>query len=133
MSTKPENTFRGGVHKYLPRDLYHVKMSNPYVGGIWDDWYSGSKADLWIEFKFIPKLTPKLCELPDLSALQKDWGRNRLAEGRNLAVIVGCPEGGVLYRNLEWETPITKETFSSRLQTRTELAKWILAQTIGGP
>lgn len=133
MSAKPENSFRGGVHKYLPRDLYHVKMNNLYSSGIPDDWYSGESGDLWVEYKFIPKLTAKLCELPGLSPIQRLWLDARHAEGRNVAVIVGCPEGGVLYRNLEWNTPITKEAFISRLQARQDLAAWILSQTKGGP
>ncbi len=133
MSCKPENTFRVSVHSHLPRDLYHVKMNNPFSGGIPDDYYSGSKTDLWIEYKFIPKITPALCALPDLSALQLDWLNGRYEEGRNVAVIVGCKEGGVLYRDKEWETLKAPDEFKQLLQSRVQLARWILAFTRGAP
>lgn len=133
MAVKPENTFRRSVHKHLPHDLYHTKTNNPFEGGIADDWYSSTKADLWVEYKYIAKVTPTLCRLPDLSPLQRNWVNARLTEGRNVAVIVGCPTGGVLYQNKEWECPLTPIEFNQRLRSRVELANWILAFTRGGP
>ena len=55
MAAKPETTFYTSVHRHLPStDLLHrEKMSNPYRGGTFDHWYSGKKADLWIEWKFV--------------------------------------------------------------------------------
>ena len=53
MSRGPENNFISSVHKHLPMKLYRMKNNNPYNGGIADVWYSGSKADLWIEYKFV--------------------------------------------------------------------------------
>ncbi len=140
MAVKPENTFRTGVHKYLPADLYHVKMNNPFAAGIADDWYSGSKADLWVEYKYlqVPKRPSTLIDLtagkkPEISHLQQEWLRSRHTEGRSVAVIVGCPQGGVLFLDREWESPITAEDFNSRLLSRQQLASWILAFTRGGP
>lgn len=132
MSAKPETTFTGAIHKHLPpgrTDPYWMKNSNTYTAGIWDVWYSGTAADLWVEYKFI--VIPKRGETiikPELSALQEKWGRERMAEGRNVAVIVGCKEGGVIFQNLEWESEITAAAFKVRVQSRAELAAWIINQ-----
>lgn len=130
--SKPETTFIGSVHKHLPpgrKNPYWMKNHNAYTGGVWDCWYSGA-ADLWVEYKFI--VVPKRGDtmiLPDLSGLQTDWGRDRLAEGRNLAVIVGCKEGGVIFENLEWEAEIASAAFKVRIMDRRELAQWIIMRT----
>lgn len=141
MAAKPENTFITGVHKYLPlvKDVYREKMNNPYRGGTPDWWYSGGAGDLWAEYKY-RKTTPKrgvvwLCstetKTPDLSRLQQEWLQGRHKEGRNVCVIVGCPGGGVILRNLEWERPIPAADFAARLLPRQSVAEWIRKQTAG--
>jgi len=131
MSTKPETTFYQSVHRHLPRDLYAVKMNNPYVGGIPDCWYSGTKDDLWVEYKFLvlPKRDTTLIDL-DVSALQAQWLGCRFLEGRNVAVIVGCKEGGVYMRPVSWEQKWTAEAFKAALQSRVELANEIVRVTM---
>lgn len=81
----PETRFYRSIHKLLPPSVYRVKMSNPYVGGIPDCWYSGPAGDLWIEYKWGSN---------GLSALQKDWIDKRRAEGRNVWLISGTKDGG---------------------------------------
>lgn len=125
MSAKPEGTFTRGVHKYLPSDVYFMKNNNPYLGGPADCWYSAKRADLWVEYKYIPKVPVTADVVPNLSALQTEWLRGRHKEGRNVAVIVGCPDGGVVLRNLKWEKPIPRAEFVRSIQTRAELAAWI--------
>jgi hypothetical protein len=56
VSSKPETTFIQSIHRHLPKEVYREKMANPYRGGTPDVWYSGYKSDLWVEYKFIPKL-----------------------------------------------------------------------------
>lgn len=134
--SKPETTFTNGIHKYLPpgrEEPYWMKNNNLYTAGIWDVWYSGEAADLWVEYKFIvlPK-RPKTSILAELSELQLDWGRKRYAEGRNLAVIIGCKEGGIVLWDKDWELPITAEAFRAALMSRKELADWIINYTQKG-
>jgi hypothetical protein len=126
VSRKPENTFIASVHRRLPRDLHAEKMANPYRGGTADVWYSGKKADLWIEYKFIERIPLRAPIEPNLSELQKLWLRRRYEEGRNVAVVVGCKEGGIILRNLEWEAMIPPEKFRQQLVTRDAIADWIL-------
>ena len=141
MASKPETTFIASVHRHIPPEPlgpYHMKNSNDYNGGIADVWYSGSRADLWIEYKFLPR-TPQrgivwLCKpdvkAPDLTVLQQNWLRDRYGEGRNVGVIVGCPDGGVLMRSVEWECAFSAEEFRRLLMTRKDLAEWIIGETM---
>jgi hypothetical protein len=133
MASKPETTFYTGVHKHLPPKLYRMKTFNPYIGGPWDFWFSGRDSDLWVEDKFVvlPKREETLIDI-NLSGLQLNWGKERLAEGRNLAVIVGCKEGGLILLNQEWEESLCRAEFAERLRSRAETARWI-TETTGGP
>lgn len=131
MAHKPETTFTHSVHRHLPATLYRMKTHNPYLGGVPDMYYSGRGAALWVEYKFVvlPKRASTVVDTT-LSALQIEWLRGRHAEGRELAVIVGCRDGGVVYRDLEWETAApTLDQFRARLQSRAALAAWIVAAT----
>lgn len=134
------------VNKHLPprSELHREKMANPYRGGTFDHWYDG-KRDLWIEWKFIdlPKrpgtmidlVTPrgKKQESP-LSALQQQWGRDRHSNGRQVWVVVGCKEGGVIFTapcgERGWETPLTAEAFGKRLISRKQIAESIVRHTL---
>lgn len=106
MASKPETTFRLSVERHLPPTLYRVKLNLPLVGGIPDSWYSGRLTDLWVEYKYIKCLPQRVPVKIDLSTLQVKWLRDRFHEGRNVAVIVGHPEGGIWLDDLDWERPI---------------------------
>lgn len=132
MSKGPENTFIAAVHRHLPEGLYRLKNHNQFNGGIADCWYSG-KLDLWVEYKFIalPKRDSTVIDLvadkdPPLSALQQDWLAAREAEGRNVWVIVGCKEGGVIFPSAsDWRTPLAAGDFKCQLDTRKGIAQRI--------
>lgn len=126
-TTKPENRFIGSVHRYLPR-TYAEKMNNPWRAGTADVWYSGDRGDLWIEYKFIERIPRSAEILPDLTPRQKRWLNNRFDEGRNVAVVLGTPTGGVIYRNKEWMRPLDHVTFAGLIVPRDEIARWIYSQ-----
>lgn len=125
MSAKPETTFYTSVHKHLPplSELHREKMANPYRGGTADHWYSGRKADLWIEWKFIklPTRDDTVIRI-GLSELQRDWLRRRRLEGRDVWVVVGCKEGAVVMDRMAWEVPWKTHVFRANLQTRQSVA-----------
>lgn len=131
MSTKPETTFCAAVNKRLPAAVYRMKNHNPYVGGIPDWWYSGPVGDLWVEAKWLPKAPVRAPARVDLSALQLAWLNARHAEGRNVAVMVGCPDGVYLMRDGHWNDEVPAVHFRENLITREEMAKFILQQTLG--
>lgn len=132
MSAKPENTFIGSVHKHLPASVYRMKNHNPYNSGIADCWYSGKAGDLWAEYKFLvlPKRDDTVIDLinghkPAISVLQQQWLKDRHAEGRRVAVIVGCVTGGVYFDGMAWECVYTTAAFRSWIETREQLAQRI--------
>lgn len=130
MASKPESVFVAGVHKYLPKTLHREKMNNPYRGGTADQWYSGLAGDLWVEYKFLPRTPQRGTIRPALSDLQRQWLRGRHGEGRNVCVIIGCPAGGVILRDCEWEDGLPCGEFTTRLLSRADLASWIGKQTV---
>jgi hypothetical protein len=107
-----------------------MKNNNAYVGGIPDVWYSGMGGDLWVEYKYLPKLPVRVPIDPMklLSPLQQKWLRDRKMEGRPVAVVIGCPTGGVIFENLEWEAPLTSKEFTSLIYSKKELADWIVSR-----
>lgn len=141
MSRKPEDTFRESVHKYfLPSQLHHEKIAKVQyaASGTADDWYSGkgpASKDLWIEWKFIavPVRDSTIIDLvggkdPTIRTLQQLWLKDRHAEGRNVWVGVGSAKGGVIFRDLQWETRfITAEWFRAQMLPRKELAEQIVS------
>lgn len=134
MSVKPENTYIGKVHKLLPRTLYRMKNNNAFTGGIPDVWYSGTHGDLWVEYKYLPTVPKRSVVEPLklLSPLQTKWLNERHAEGREVAVIIGCPIGGVLLRDKHWEASISATEFSTLIKSNADLAKWIAGKTMSG-
>jgi hypothetical protein len=130
-SRKPETTFSNSINKRLPLGLHYEKMNNPYRGGTADFWYSGDKSDMWVEYKWIPKIPKKVYSLldgksPPLSKLQQDWLSKRHDEGRHVAVILGLPEGVILLDGVSWQNPID----FTKLVSREEAAKWIVKETV---
>lgn len=97
-------------------------------------WYSGVKSDIWIEWKWLAKIPTRTTVVirPALSALQVDWLVARKKEGRNVFVVVGCPDGCVLYASPEeWKDGITVKEFRARLSSKLEIANWITEYTMG--
>lgn len=132
MAAKPETTFTASIHKLLPKHIYRMKNNNQYVGGIADVWYSGIGGDLWVEYKYLPRTPSRAAVKPLtlLSALQAAWLRDRRMEGRNVSVIIGCPDGGVVLTNLEWERELTVKDFTTLLRSKKELAEYISEQVL---
>lgn len=130
MASKPETTYTKAVNRLLPKALHAEKMNNPFRGGTADYWYSGSTDDLWVEYKWLARLPKKEFDLtagkePPLSGLQQKWLRERHDEGRNVAVVIGCPTGGMILRYPDWELPVTPAFIHSRL----DIAGWIIKET----
>jgi hypothetical protein len=97
-------------------------MSNPWRSGTFDDWYSSDPNDLWIEYKFQPKLGSVRA---GLTPLQFHWGSERFDESRNVAVIVGMPQGGIILFRNEWEHRIPVLEVEKRLFKRKQIAELI--------
>lgn len=133
MARQPETVFYTSVHKHLPPKpvLHREKMNNPYSSGTPDFWFSG-KQDLWVEYKWLPRDPQRGVVVPTklLNALQAEWLRNRHAEGRTVAVIIGCPSGGVALPGVSWDKELPAKVFMSLVLSRRDLADWILRQVM---
>lgn len=129
---KPETTFRLGIERHLPRLLHREKMNNPYRGGTADSWYSGRRADLWVEYKWMPYVPKTTALKPDLTALQRQWLNRRYEEGRNVSVVLGCPDGAVIYTGGTWDIAIDTALCLALLAGRRTVASWIEGVTCGG-
>ena len=64
-----------------------------------------------------------------LSKLQEIWLHDRYVEGRNVAVVVGVPEGGVILRHLDWEKSRTPAAFSQSVIGISAISQWIVQET----
>jgi hypothetical protein len=103
-----------------------MKNHNDYIGGIPDVWYSGTQADLWVEYKYLPISQPRAVVIPNLSPKQLHWITARRVEGRNVWVIVGYKPGGVIFDDLDdIKHGIQPDVFMDRTLPRKELANEI--------
>lgn len=127
MANKPETTYIKGVHKHLTQS-YYEKTNNPFRSGTPDVWYSGNLGELWVEYKFIERIPKNAKILPEVSPRQAQWLSNRYVEGRNIAVVLGSPEGGVVYHGTGWLDSITPEEFRERMISKEAVAQWIYGQ-----
>ncbi len=116
-----ESGFIQYIHRKLPKQIYKWKVSDRFSSGVADAYYSTTKGDLWIEYKYYPKGLPKKVK-PKLSMLQIKWLAARYAEGRSVYVIVGSPTKCLVYTDLEWNSH--KDTATHGLN-RAELIEWI--------
>ena len=128
MAVKPETTFSNSVRKHIPRNVYHMKNNNSHLSGVPDLWFSGSSTDLWVEVKYLPRVPRRDSVVPTelLSKLQAQWLERRHREGRQVAVIIGCPDGGVVLPGITWQDEISATSFVARIQPRPALAQWII-------
>lgn len=148
MPVKPENTFIAKVNDRLPievrprsakaraasdgRLIHYEKMNNPYSSGTADGWYSAAGGDLWVEFKHLPSVPQRAIVSPKklLSELQLKWLNGRYEEGRNVAVVIGCPAGGVVLVDRAWEADLSAELFKTLMLSIVDLANWIRSQVL---
>ena len=126
MSVKPENAYIKRVHDRLDAAVHREKTHNRFRRGMPDVYYEGTQACLWVEYKWHPTRPHTLNVAKMCSPLQQRWLRRAANNGRPVAVILGCPFGGVILPQLEWENPLNTPT----LLSLPEIAKWIENQTI---
>ncbi len=120
-----EAQYTAAIGKKLPPNVFAWKICARYANGVPDAWYSGKGGDIWIEYKYYPQKLPQTFT-PKLTKLQLRWLRDRRAEGRNVAVIVGSPEGAIVLEDLEWEYRISTSDYT--VLSKDEVAAYITRQ-----
>jgi hypothetical protein len=132
----PETSFITTVHRHLPVHLHREKMHNAYRSGTADVWYSGNRADLWVEYKFLretPVHAPmRIYEL--LSPLQLLWLNERYSEGRNVVVVLGVPFYAWIFEDNAWQSlDVTRQQILARGLDRKGVADYIRRKTCLDP
>lgn len=123
-----ESGYTRKIGKLLRSDVYAWKISDRFTAGIPDAYYSGPVADIWIEYKHISKPPKTTKQPPALSGLQEKWLRDRMEQGRNVAVIVGLgTRTGVILTGRKMFEPID---LSAAIPCK-EIADWISEFTCG--
>jgi hypothetical protein len=131
---KPENRFIQAIHRRLSREVYFEKTHQSFHGGMPDVFYEGSKAMLWIEYKWL-RSKPVRAFTPDLSKLQHEWLKRNHKNGHNPWIIVGFPgkSGFILDEYHYWET-FKKQLLLSKINkplSLEEIAEAITQRTVG--
>lgn len=101
--------------------IYPLKLNLSFQNGVADCWYSGHKRDLWNEQKFLKTLPKTIDPCKLLTPLQQLWLTARAAEGRNVAVIIGSPEGCVWLPGLSWKNPLTRDEYRAKMVKKKKL------------
>jgi hypothetical protein len=110
--TKPETLFYRRVNKPLPRDMHFQKFGAAAENGTPDFWYSGNKADMWVEYKWVAKVPLTGVDPAKLmTALQRKWANDRSREGRSVVIIVGSPQGCAILTDGAWNVRVPMEDF----------------------
>lgn len=126
----PETNFTNRIRAALKgTNVYSMKLQAGYIAGVPDMWFSGSKSDLWVEMKWDARsAASKKPFEPGLSVLQKQWLNDRLAQGRNVAVITGTPHGALIQVHGTWNSPVATTAFTAALLPVKQVAEWIIKQ-----
>ena len=122
-----EHSFIRALHRRLTPAVHKWKINDPGLSGVADAFYSGKGGHLFVEYKWLPALPKRDTTrfLIDLSPAQLLWLGGRYDDNIVVAVIVGFPEGGVLFLDKDWETHYTLADIIPRIQSHKALAEWI--------
>ena len=126
-----EHSYIRSVNRHKTNDLYYWKINDNFAGGVPDSFYEGAANDLWIEYKYInifPKRPDTLIDLTHkkyLSPVQQRWLERRHEKRQDAWVIAGCEHGGVIFRGLSWQTPITASDFLPQCLPQKEILRQI--------
>ena len=64
-----EHSFVASIHRILKKHPVHIwKINDQYAGGVPDAFYEGVNSDLWVEYKYIPKLPKRSTTKIDLTS-----------------------------------------------------------------
>lgn len=130
------------IKKRLPREIHWQSNTGALMSnGTPDKYLDGWKSDLWIEFKQLGALprngtvcvapVPNVKKQPrgHLTPLQRQWLGRRHANGGNAVVIVGLPNGCVVWLATprEWDEGVS----IARADSIEEVVRWITKFCMG--
>lgn len=133
-----EHSYIRAVHAKLPRSSNFLswKINDKFAGGVPDALYAGSRAVLFVEYKYVRALPAKLTTQLryKTSPLQLGW-LNKISNLNNdalqCALVVGHEQGAAILGPDLWSTNITLQQFKNNKVHRDQVAKWIQRVCIG--
>ena len=102
-----EAEFKTKIYRRVSPYCYVQAMADRLRPGVPDHWYSGPKADLWVEYKVCARPRAKTVT-PHLSKPQRLWLAGRHREGRQVWAVVGLTQANcacLVFKNGEWDEP----------------------------
>ena len=124
MSRKPEAVFRRSVHKYLAEGVYYQSIDGTATAGTPDSYYEKLRFSAWVEWKYTRSKVPR--EFRRLTDLQKDWMSRAWENQQLVGVIIGCPNGGYVCKDMgDYELNKFEGPFK-----RAYVAEWIFMQLL---
>ena len=121
-----EHSYVKAVHKALSPEVFKWKIHDTYAGGVPDAFYSGPKAFIWAEYKYIKKLPVQGTSIlkNTVSPLQKSWLNRAVDHGQRVMVIYGYEDKALVLENKEWNAAaLTKDQFIKKCISRKEFIK----------
>lgn len=127
-----EHSYTRAIIAKLPANIHAQSMTSASLNnnGTPDRYLDGPVADLWVEFKFLPR-TPKVLRPYELlSAQQLAWLKRRGSRG-NAIVVIGFrvserkAMGLVLDVPRDWELDHMKEHYSVQLMTNVDVSNYL--------
>ena len=122
-------------NRFTKAGVFSWKINDGFAGGVTDFFIEGARADAWVEVKYIkalPKRDTTIIDLMNpstyLSILQQAWLRRRYTKRQDAYVLVGCPEGAILFTDLEWETPRPAHYYRNHVEPAEEIVSHLLTQ-----
>lgn len=126
-----EHSFIRSIHRQLPDFIYKWKINDNFQGGVADAYYSANGGDMWVEYKYL-KALPKRSDTSvklGLTGQQILWLNERRAEGRNVVVVVGSPQGHRILTNKKWTAAESTSEFIRSAVATKDVAAYIVRHT----
>lgn len=131
-----EASFVQSINRYVPKEIHHEGLSNPFRRGSPDRYYEGPHGHIWVEYKFIDH-PPAFLEpwLTLTSDLQDVWLTRAHLNGQPTAVIIGCGSDvrsakGLILPGLRFKDSVPAEEFRAQMQNKKQIAEWITARCL---
>ncbi len=110
-----ESQFSASINASVRRyGVYAWKIAAAFAAGVPDTWYSGTRHDLWVEYKRTTAARKTFALVPS----QNQWLTKRSDEGRACWLVVATPDGIAVFDTPPY--PTTHVEDATRLITRAE-------------
>lgn len=129
-----EHSFVRSIHSKLPKSIYRWKINDSNQMGVADAFYSGPHGFVFVEYKYLPRLPTRNTTIINfgISPAQQLWLRGRHLDNIDIAVIVGSPQGVVVFEGLGWDKTLNRGEIEMLLNPMSYAVTWIQQQCLGG-